>query len=174
MFKKNNSITFFLKVSTFGTETYTWYERIFSHFWPLDHLNSSHPPKCRLAAVHPVVLWGAVWAAVLVSIVTAETDPEVSLSRAELCDELLYDLLLRLRFHAQQLPSVPPAGELCLCEVQPSPELREIGQLVTRLPFSCLAHTLTCIRTHIHLITCTNCTLNIPRMFSHMLQASAT
>lgn len=109
----------------------------------------SHSPKCGLAAVHPVVLWGAVPFVVLFSMVTAETDPEISISRAQLCDELLYEFLLGLGLHAQQLAPVSPAGELCLCEVQPPPELREICQLVTRLPFSCLAHALTCIHTHI-------------------------
>ena len=82
--------------------------------------------------------------------VPAETDPEVSIGWAELRDELLYDLLLRSRLHAQQLTSIPSAGELCLGEVQPPPQLGEVGKLVARLPFSCLAHTLTCNHTHTH------------------------
>lgn len=118
------------------------------HFWPLDPLRISHPPKSGFASVEPIVLWGAVWAAVLVSVVPAETDPEVSISWAELSDELLDDLLLGRRLHTQQLPSIPSAGEICLYEVQPPPELGEVGQLVAWLPFSCLAHTLTCIHTH--------------------------
>lgn len=92
--------------------------------------------------------------------VTTETDPEVSISRAELRDELLYDFLLRCRLHAQQLPSVPSAGELSLCKVQPPPELGEIGQFVTRPPFPCLAHTLTCTHTYLNLITPPRCALN--------------
>lgn len=82
--------------------------------------------------------------------VPAETDPEVSIGWAELCDELLYELLLRCRFHTQQLPSIPSAGKICLHEVKPPPELGEVGQLVTRPPFSCLADTLTCVHTYTH------------------------
>lgn len=95
----------------------------------------------------------AVGAAVLPSAVPAEADPEVSVCRAELCDELLYDLLLGRGFHAQQLPAVPSAGQSRIFKVQPPPELGEVSQLVTRLPFPCLAHALTCIRTYMHPFT---------------------
>lgn len=114
---------------------------------PLDCLRISHPPEGRCASIYPVVLWGAVWAAVLFSVIPAETDPEVSISWAELCDELLHDLLLSCGLNAQQLPTVPSTGHICLHEVQPTPELGEVGQLVAWFSFSCLAHSLTCIHT---------------------------
>ena len=135
--------------------------------WPLDLLNISHAPECGPAAVQPVVLWRAVRAAVLVSVVPAETDPEVSVGRPELRDELFYDLLLRSRLHAQQLPSVPPAGELCLGEVQPPPQLGEVGKLVARLLFSCLAHALTCNNTHTHTQTHHKCQMCTDHLHSY-------
>lgn len=51
-----------------------------------DLLTLSHPPKCGFASVCPVVLFGAVRAAVHLCLVPPETDPEVSVGGAELCD----------------------------------------------------------------------------------------
>lgn len=106
-------------------------------------------PKCGLATIQPVILGRAVQVAILASMVSAETYPEVSISWAELCDELLYDLLLGLRLHAQELPPIPSAGAFCLHEVQLTAELGEVGQLIAWLPFSCLAHALA-YNTHTH------------------------
>lgn len=103
-----------------------------------------HPPEGRLAPISPVVLWRAVRAAVLVAVVPAEPDPEVSIRRPQLRDELLHHLLLRFRLDAEQLPTVSSAGQICLNEVQPPPELGEVGQLVARFTFPGLALSLAC------------------------------
>lgn len=109
-----------------------------------DLLTLSHPPKRRFAPVRPVVLLGAVRAAVHLCLVPPETDPEVPVGGSELRDELLHQLLLRRRLHAQQLPAVPPARQVGLLEVQLPPELGEVGQLVAGLPSPRPAHPLTC------------------------------
>lgn len=112
-----------------------------------DLLTLSHSPVCGFASICPVVLFGAVRAAVHLCLVPPETDPEVSIGGAELCDELLHQLLLLRRLHAQQLPAVPPAGQVGLLEVQLPPELGEVGQLVAGLPSARPAHALTCMHT---------------------------
>lgn len=94
-------------------------------------------PKRGLATIQPVILGRAVKVAILASMVSAETYPEVSISWAELCDELLYDLLLGLRLHAQELPPIPSAGAFCLHEVQLTAELGEVGQLTACLFLPC-------------------------------------
>lgn len=109
------------------------------------------PPKCRLCAVQPVVLRRAVaaaaaaTAAVLISVITPQPDPEVSIGGPQIRDELLDDLLLGSRLHAEKLAAIPAAGQVGLSEIQPSPQLGEIGQLVTRPAVTRLAYTLTCI-----------------------------
>lgn len=107
----------------------------------------SHPPECGFASVCPVVLFGAVQAAVHLRLVPPQTDPEVSVGGSELSDELLHELLLRRRLHAQQLAAVPPAGQVGLLEVQLASQLREVGQLVAGLPSPRPAHALTCTHT---------------------------
>lgn len=112
-----------------------------------DLLTLSHPPKCGLASVCPVILFGTFQAAVHLCLIPLETDPEVSVGGSELCDELLHQLLLRRRLHAQQLAAVPSAGQVGLLEVQLPSELGEVGQFVAGLPSPRPAHTLTCTRT---------------------------
>lgn len=60
-----------------------------------------HPPEGRFAPISPVVLWRAVQAAVLVAVVPAEPDPEVSIGWTQLCDKLLHHFLLRFRLDAE-------------------------------------------------------------------------
>lgn len=112
-----------------------------NHEWPL--LTPPLLPEWGFAPVQPVVLKRAVRAAVLVSLSTPQTYPEVSIRGTEISDELLYDLLLGRGLDAQQLASVSFASALRLLKVQLPAQLWEIGQFVTRSPFSCLAHSLT-------------------------------
>lgn len=113
-----------------------------------DLLTLSRPPKRGFASVGPVVLFGAVRAAAVhLCLVPPQADPEVSVGGAELRDELLHQLLLWRRLHTQQLPAVPPAGQVGVLEVQLPLELGEVGQLVAGLPSPRPAHALTCTHT---------------------------
>ncbi|TNN61796.1 hypothetical protein EYF80_028018 [Liparis tanakae] len=92
-------------------------------------------PELGLASIEPVVLRGAtracgprpveLWAA-------AEPDPEVSVSGLQLLDEPLHQPLLALRFDAEQVASVRPAGPPGILEAQPPPAVLDVGHLVAR------------------------------------------
>jgi len=69
----------------------------------------------------PVELWAA-----------AEPDPEVSISSLQLLYEPLHQPLLALRFDAEQVASVRPAGPSGILKAQPPPAVLDVGHLEAR------------------------------------------
>lgn len=75
-----------------------------------------------------------------------EPDPEVSVSGLKLSYEALHQSLLALRFDAEQLTPVQPAGLPGILKGQPPPGVLDVGHLVAWTLCSASADPLTCIR----------------------------
>lgn len=80
-------------------------------------------------------LWGAT-----------EADPKVSVPSPELSYEALDQVLLALRFDAEQLASVRPAGLPGILKGQPPPAVLDVGHLVAWTLCSAAADPLTWIK----------------------------
>lgn len=90
-------------------------------------------PELGLASIQPIVLRGAPWACGSCPVVlwaAAEPNPEVSISRLQLLYEPLHQSLLALRFNAEQLASIQPAGLPGILERQPPPAVLDVEHLV--------------------------------------------